>query len=945
MAPTPLKALLLAGGVAVTLAQITDPRVLIEQQQQEIEDCRAELVAARQDERSFRDLSAEEWAYKNLLDDKPIRFRATTDYVDRNGECDDLRTAQLEVIPGVAQVPDARMTLMPKEGVKRSKPITKNPIGFAMEYGSLGKIGQSSPDPYLLNLMANLNTKGSGPALSVGGNSAMLVRLNDSVFPAATENAANVTQQQLRALNSFSTAAKSPLTLGVSMLLRDTNGALDFISRGIMQNIDPANIERLELGNEPDHWQIEKKCYRKGNFTFDDYLAAYKEYEAAIIPYISATNITLQGPAVAGCNSFPEGLLPCWQMNLPRFAAETSQYTTSVSWHRYGNSGCSSKSDMRTLLSEPPNDDSIKGFAWLDSVQEQLEALNKTQTCSKSGAFSCDGIECLSGTFATTLWGLDQLFEILSRNSERVMFESVPDRVFSPYHVYTPEGVDEAKEVVSEGVEVTEAKVVVNDVATATTAMEAEVLPSTKEAKKGFRTALHRVSHRAIQRRDDVAQATDVSALAAGTMEVGAAATTAEEEAMTAVEGSTELDVLAGVETATDVLIETAVLEPTSMATVTPILSDTEAASATSNATAAVEDVAPTSNDIAAVTIVSNTTAVETLATSQNVSAVEASANATETVETLTTTSNDVAAVTVVPSTTEDVEPLATSNAVSAATAVPVESDVQGLVPETTMATVEDMVPAIETEATAPATLEDVVIDTEVDVPAMTTEAVDFAIVPETVAATSEAIAPPMIEPLVDGATTEAAGLETAETIVPVPTSVTVQPTVIAVEPMGNYTVTPPAATSNSVVRANPLFFAMWQMVRLIDDMPDAFIYQPNITLPNYDGSSIKTWAVGGTTNHTKVVFINKDFDQLEGTVIAIEGDFDEPCKVTRLVSNGVLTSTAYLAGQSIDSDGKPTGDIVEETVEPTNGVYELIVDQMTIVVVDIPVMAPGQTM
>lgn len=871
MAPTPLKAVLLAGGVVVAFGQAIDPRVQVEQQQQEIEECRAELVNAQQDERSFRGFSPEGWAYQNMLDDDlPIRYRSTSDWADRSSECDDMRKEQLEIVESVVQVSEAKMSLTPKEGTKPSKPITKNPIGFAMEYGYLGRIAQSPPDPHVINLMANLNTKGSGPALLIGGNSAMLARMNDSAFPATTARAANVTHEQLRALNSFSTAVHAPLTLGVSTLLKDTSAAIDFISRGVLQNINPANIERLELGNEPDHWQIEKKCFRKGNFTFDDFLAEYKEYEAAIIPYISATNIKLQGPAIAGCNSFPVGLLPCWQMDLPRFAAETSQYTDSLSWHRYGNSGCSTKSGLRSLMADPPNDDSIKGLSWLDAVHDQIEALNKTQTCTESGAFSCGGIECLSGTFASTLWGLDQILEILSRNSERVMFHSVPDHIYAPYHVYTPAGAIAAKEDAGQNAQANDTEEFDSDVAAETVLRDASVVPATRGARHGVRSALHALSRRFIQYRDDGADAMDGPAMVAGPLDGGVAATADEWETTEAAESTdtdTDRDTMAGVETASVVPLDTSANEPLSTVIAAPIVPQSEA-------------------------------------------------------------------VTVAPTTTD---------AVAIVSAGPIQSEEQDLLLGTAPVDAVDKVSTVETEAALPEAQDSVVAAAPIAEPALTTDDVEAATVPVDVVAATDDAAAPLVEPIMDGATTEASGFEAAETIVPVPTDVTVQPSVAAVGPIDDYTVTPPAATTDSVVRANPLFFAMWQMVRLIDDMPDAFIYQPSIALPNYDGSAIKAWAVGSSANHTKVVLIHKDIDQSEGTAVSIEGDFVEPCSVTRLVSNGVLTSTAYLAGQAIGSDGKPTGEVVVETVQPTNGVYNLVVDKMTIVVVDIPVTAPVQ--
>lgn len=77
-----------------------------------------------------------------------------------------------------------------------------------------------------------------------------------------------------------------------------------------------------------------------------------------------------------GCNNFADKV--CWIDNLNDFAQQTTaQY---VSWHRYGNSGCSKKTTLRTLLADPVPNDPAKGYDWVDRLARDLPP-TKQQVC------------------------------------------------------------------------------------------------------------------------------------------------------------------------------------------------------------------------------------------------------------------------------------------------------------------------------------------------------------------------------------------------------------------------------------------------------------------------------------------------------------------------------------------------------------------------------------
>lgn len=146
------------------------------------------------------------------------------------------------------------------------------------------------------------------------------------------------------------------------------------------------------------------------------------------------------GPAIAGCNTFAGKV--CWQDDLDNFAKVCKslakrdcgivlntrdtymclQVTTSntryISFHRYGNSGCSKYTNARTLLSDP--DWNSGDFEFIARLAPSIEAEGKQLVWSEGNALSCGGKDGVSNSFAASLWILDNLFESAIRGVKLV---------------------------------------------------------------------------------------------------------------------------------------------------------------------------------------------------------------------------------------------------------------------------------------------------------------------------------------------------------------------------------------------------------------------------------------------------------------------------------------------------------------------------------------------
>lgn len=115
----------------------------------------------------------------------------------------------------------------------------------------------------------------------------------------------------------------------------------------------------------------------------------------------------------------------------------TTPDTRYVSFHRYGNSGCSKYTNARTLLSDP--DWNSGDFEFIARLAPLIEAEGKQLVWSEGNALSCGGKDGVSNSFAASLWILDNLFESAIRGVKLVCssiaLHAARPRTHPPTHI------------------------------------------------------------------------------------------------------------------------------------------------------------------------------------------------------------------------------------------------------------------------------------------------------------------------------------------------------------------------------------------------------------------------------------------------------------------------------------------------------------------------------
>ncbi|KAJ3186587.1 hypothetical protein HDU85_007407 [Gaertneriomyces sp. JEL0708] len=266
---------------------------------------------------------------------------------------------------------------------------------------------------------------GYTPFLRIGGNSATRLWWQGSKLPRLEQSAWSVNDIDLRIMEEFAARTGVKYVIGVPMLSPDPAYAVEFLSQGIHRTIAPNHIQTIEVGNEPDHYA--KKGRRPATYDFPTFLTEYSTAFNAISAanrLAGYPNIEYMGPAYA----YP------WSEELLKPFAESNPQTRWISFHKYGERGCSIQTNPNavtvvTLMTTP----SSREFEWLDGVSDFVNGNNQLLVWGEGGSASCNGVPGVSDVFAAALWTVDMSFEMAYRNVSYAFLSGVAQSYYAPY--------------------------------------------------------------------------------------------------------------------------------------------------------------------------------------------------------------------------------------------------------------------------------------------------------------------------------------------------------------------------------------------------------------------------------------------------------------------------------------------------------------------------------
>ncbi|KAI9106193.1 hypothetical protein DFS34DRAFT_589444 [Phlyctochytrium arcticum] len=320
-------------------------------------------------------------------------------------------------------------------------PVSKNAVdpgfvGFSIEWthvddglgpGPDAKNGTIfSSNPAVVEIFRTLSTAIGGypGTLRIGGNSGTRLWWQGSILPRLQQSIWSVNAIELKILEEFAALTGYKLTLTVPMLSPDPAYAVEFLSQGITQYISKERICAIEVGNEPDHY--EKNNRRPAGYAFADFMKEYTTAVNAITAAAASNNITFdyQGPAYA---------YPWSDAYLMPFI--TGQPGTKyISFHKYGQRGCSTLTNPdavtpATLMADP----TPAIYDWVSQAATLAAANNQLLVWGEGGSSSCNGTAGTSDVFAATIWTVDMLMDMATRDVKYASLSGAAQTFYAPY--------------------------------------------------------------------------------------------------------------------------------------------------------------------------------------------------------------------------------------------------------------------------------------------------------------------------------------------------------------------------------------------------------------------------------------------------------------------------------------------------------------------------------
>lgn len=289
--------------------------------------------------------------------------------------------------------------------------------GLGYEISSVARPGLMSRSNHVyVQLVRTLGARG---VIRIGGNTADYARYSPSAAAISSARGTVVNDAVLKDLGGFLEATGWKLIWALDL---GQGSEADAIAEArIISSIAGERLLAFEIGNEPDLFARAK--HRKPEYGYEDWLAEYRRYKAALRREFSG--IPFAGPDAAGKTEW-----------VTHFAADEGKDSVLLT-HHYYREGQNPSSSIEKLLGVDPK------------LQPQLTALKAaSQACGvpyricEVNSFSGGGRPGVSDTMAGALWALDYMFTLAANGCAGVNMETGVNHL-DFISSYSPIGDDE----------------------------------------------------------------------------------------------------------------------------------------------------------------------------------------------------------------------------------------------------------------------------------------------------------------------------------------------------------------------------------------------------------------------------------------------------------------------------------------------------------------------
>lgn len=290
-------------------------------------------------------------------------------------------------------------------------------MGLGYEISSVSRPGLiSRANKVYVELVRTLGVQG---VIRIGGNTADYAKYSPNAALVSSARGTVVNDAVLKDLGGFLEATGWKLIWALD--LGQGSEADAIAEASIISSIAGDRLLAFEIGNEPDLFARAK--HRKPEYGYEDWLAEYRRYKAALRREFP--RIPFAGPDAAVRTEW-----------VTRFAADEGKDCVLLT-HHYYREGQNPSSSIEKLLGVDPK------------LQPQLTALKSaSQACGvpyricEVNSFSGGGRPGVSDTMAGALWALDYMFTLAANGCAGVNMETGVNHL-DFISSYSPIGDDE----------------------------------------------------------------------------------------------------------------------------------------------------------------------------------------------------------------------------------------------------------------------------------------------------------------------------------------------------------------------------------------------------------------------------------------------------------------------------------------------------------------------
>ncbi len=303
-------------------------------------------------------------------------------------------------------------------------------VGASFEYRAMHVYTGRDPEavnPVLVALLRGM-AAGQAPVLRIGGDSTDVTwwPMRGVIPPAGVSY--GLTKGWLRTTRALAATLGAKLIMGVNLASnRPALAAAE--ARALLQGIGRQYIQALEIGNEPDLYNVfawfrdrlgRVVFSRPQGYSLSSLSREFARWRAAM------PQAPLAGPTLSSLN---------WMSGLDHFLS-TQRQVSVVTFHRYPLRGCvnnpadPSFASVANLLADYSSAGLAAGVAPYVQVAHnhglpfRLDELNSA---------SCTGRRGVSDTFSSALWLVDTLFNMAAVGVDGVNLHTLPGAAYEPF--------------------------------------------------------------------------------------------------------------------------------------------------------------------------------------------------------------------------------------------------------------------------------------------------------------------------------------------------------------------------------------------------------------------------------------------------------------------------------------------------------------------------------